>query len=242
MTDVSPNFPRPFTAARLILVPLVLLTACAPLGGIRANGAFNLPSTTKGSIAFTPVEGAANRDPAKPGVVVRAVGAGPRLKSVTLLPDIGDPVAAPVKNGQLDLKSGLKPDTHYVVSAVAAVRKQGASAENDETQTSEFSTAVTPKVVSTTPATIGQGGSVVLTLAPAASSVSIDGPVRGQLGPDGTTITVVPVDFQQGQTYSFSVIARSLKGVVGLPHSATFRTLGAATPSASPAHAGSHHR
>jgi lipoprotein-anchoring transpeptidase ErfK/SrfK len=114
--------------------------------------------------------------------VVRAVGAGARLKSVTLLPDSGDPVAAPVKNGQLDLKSGLKPDTHYVVSAVAAVRRQGASTDNDETQTSEFSTAVTPKVVSTTPSTIGQGQSVVLTLSPAASSVSIDGPVRGQLG------------------------------------------------------------
>ncbi|HXA41724.1 MAG TPA: L,D-transpeptidase family protein [Candidatus Solibacter sp.] len=233
MPDVSARFPRPFTAARLILVSLVLLTACAPLGGIRASG-FSLPSTTKGSIAFTPVDGASNLDPAKTEVVVRAVAAGARLKSVTLLPDSGDPVAAPVKNGQLDLKSGLKPDTHYVVSAVAAVRKQGATSDSDETQTSEFSTAITPKVVSTTPATIGQGQSVVLTLSPAASSVSIDGPVRGQLGPDGTTITVVPVDFQQGQTYSFSVIARSLKGVVGLPQTATFGTLGAATASAYP--------
>src|SRR5258708_15367265 len=121
MTDVSPNFPRPFTAARLILLPLVLLTACAPLCGIRANGAFNLPSTTKGSIAFTPVDGASNLDPAKTEGVVRAVGAGARLKSATLLPHSRHPVPALVKNGQLDLKSGLKPATHYVVTAVPPV-------------------------------------------------------------------------------------------------------------------------
>src|SRR5258708_10447322 len=224
MRDVSANFPRPFTAARLILVALVLLTACAPLGGIRANGAsFNLPSTTKGAIAFTPMDGAANLDPAKTEVVVRAVATGARLKSVTLLPDSGDPVPAPVKNGKLDLKSGLKPDTHYVVSAVAAVRRQGATTDSDQTQTRQFSTAITPKAVSTTPATIGQGQSVVLTLSPAASSVAIDGPVRGQLGPDGTTITVVPVDFQQGQPYTFTILPRTFKGLLRPPHPPPFR-------------------
>src|SRR5258708_23071077 len=145
MTDVSPNFPRPFTAARLILVPLVLLTACAPLDGLRANGAsFNLPSTTKGSIAFTPKDVASNLDPAKTEVVVRAVGAGARLKSVTLLPDSGDPVAAPVKNRQLDLKSGLKPGTHYVVSAGAAAPSHRASTDNSECHTSYCSTPIPP--------------------------------------------------------------------------------------------------
>ena len=195
---------------------------------------FSLPSTTKGDLAFTPVDGAAELDPAKTEVVVRAVGSGAHLKSVTLLPDSGQPVDATIKNGQLDLKSGLKPDTHYVVSAVAAVRKQGASTDTDETQTSEFATATTPKVVSTIPAAIGQGQSVVLTLSPAASSVTIDGPVRGALGPDGTTVTVVPLDFKQGQTYSFSVKARSLKGVAGSPQTASFGTLGAATAAAFP--------
>src|SRR5258708_30683307 len=121
MADVSAIFPRPFTAARLTLVSLVLLTACSPLSGIRAGASFNLPSSTKGSIAFTPVDGAADLNPAKTEVVVRAVGAGARLKSVTLLPDSGDPVPALVKNGQLDLKSGLKPATHYVVTAVPPV-------------------------------------------------------------------------------------------------------------------------
>src|SRR5258708_26297071 len=157
MRDVSANFPRPFTAARLILVALVLLTACAPLGGIRANGAsFNLPSTTKGAIAFTPMDGAANLDPAKTEVVVRAVATGARLKSVTLLPDSGDPVPAPVKNGKLDLKSGLKPDTHYVVSAVAAARRPGATTDSGQTPTRAGSTTLTPPGVTALAAAVGQ--------------------------------------------------------------------------------------
>src|SRR5258708_18416913 len=148
MRDVSANFPRPFTAARLILVALVLFTACAPLGGIRANGAsFNLPSTTKGAIAFTPMDGAANLDPAKTEVVVRAVATGARLKSVTLLPDSGHPLPAPVKNGKLDLKSGLKPDTHYVVSAVAAVRRQGPTPARGPPPTPDLPPPLTPHAV-----------------------------------------------------------------------------------------------
>ena len=225
---------RPHLAARVFLIPLLLLSACAPLGASKSAVQFSLPSTTKGDLAFTPVDGAAELDPAKTEVVVRAVGSGAHLKSVTLLPDSGQAVDATVKNGQLDLKSGLKSDTHYVVSAVAAVRKQGESTDTDETQTSEFSTATTPKVLSTNPTAIGQGQSVVVTLGPAASSVTIDGPVHGQLGPDGTTLTVVPLDFKQGQTYSFSVRAKNLKGVAGSPQTASFSTLGAATAAAYP--------
>jgi lipoprotein-anchoring transpeptidase ErfK/SrfK len=215
------------------LIPVLLLSACAPLG---ANGSvqFRLPSTTRGSLAFTPLDGAAELDPAKTEVVVRAVGAGARLKSVAILPDSGQPLEAPVRNGQLDLTSGLKPDTHYVINAVAAIHRQGQAKDTDETQTSEFSTATTPRVLATNPTAIGQGQSVVLTLSPAASSVAVDGPVRGQLGPDGTTITVVPLDFKQGQTYSFRVTAKNLKGVAGSSQTASFSTLGAATASAFP--------
>src|SRR6202023_1004756 len=67
-----------------------------------------------------------------------------------------------------------------------------------------------------------------------ASRVSVSGPVKSQLGPDGTTVTVVPLEYKQGQTYSFTVTARSLRGIAGSPQAATFTTLPPATAAAYP--------
>jgi lipoprotein-anchoring transpeptidase ErfK/SrfK len=44
----------------------------------------------------------------------------------------------------------------------------------------------------------------------------------------------VPLDFKQGQTYNFSVIAKNLRGVPGAPQPASFSTLGAATAATYP--------
>lgn len=224
--------PRLFAPARLSLagVLLFLLTACSPFG--KAPGAaqrvFNMPSTTKGVVAFTPVEGSTELDPAQTEVVVRAVADGATLRSVTVQADGGEPIAGVMRNGEFHLKGGLKTDAHYTVTAVASVKGQAAAAP-DSTETSTFSTATTPRVVSANPQSIGDGQSVVVALNPPASAVTIDGPVKGQLGPDGTQVTVVPATFQQGQTYTFSVVAKNMKGIAGAPQEVSFTSLPSAT-------------
>jgi lipoprotein-anchoring transpeptidase ErfK/SrfK len=224
---------RPHRGARLSFVFLFLLTACAPFG---ASGAatFTLPSTTKGDVAFTPTDGAAELDPAQTEIVVRSVSPEAHLRSVTVQQQGGPPVSSPIKNGQVNIKRDFKTDARYLITAIATVRHHGSTSESTETQTSTFTTATTPRIVATNPLSIGQGQSIVLTLSPAASRVVVDGPVKGQLGPDGTTVTVVPLQYRQGQTYSFRIIAKSLRGIAGLPQAATFNTLPPATAAAYP--------
>jgi lipoprotein-anchoring transpeptidase ErfK/SrfK len=222
--------PRPFAAVRLCLVvaSLFILGACAPLGKTSgaAQRAFSLPSTTKGAVAFTPVDGATELDPARTEVIVRTVADGATLKSVIIQADGGDPITGTVQAGEYQLKSGLKTDSHYTVTAVAQPRGQGAG---ETTETSTFSTATTPKVASTNPPNIGEGQSVVVALTEPASAIAVDGPVKGQLSPDGTQVTVVPESFQQGQTYKFTLVARNRKGIAGAPQEVTFTSLPAAT-------------
>src|SRR3984893_8544081 len=230
---MSAYLPRPDSRTRLTCLFVFVLTACAPLG---ASGAatITLPSTTKGDVAFTPTDGAAELDPAKTEVVVHSVTPGAHLKSVTLQPEGGLLVGGAVKNGQVNIKRQLKTDARYVVTAIASVRHRGDTSDSIETQTSSFSTATTPRIVSTNPLSIGQGQSIVLTLSPAASRVALSGPVKGQLGPDGTTVTVVPLEYKQGQTYTFTITARSLRGIAGSPQAATFKTMPPATAAAYP--------
>jgi lipoprotein-anchoring transpeptidase ErfK/SrfK len=230
---MSAYLPRPDSAARISCLVIFLLTACAPLGGTGAISA-SLPSTTKGDVAFTPVDGATELDPARTEIVVRTVSPDAHLQSVTVQQQDGAAVDGAIKNGRLDIKRDLKTDAHYVVTAIAVVRHHGDSSDSTETQTSSFSTATTPRIVSTDPLSVGQGQSVVLTLSPAASRVVLSGPVRGQLGPDGTTVTVVPLQYKQGQTYSFTITAKSLRGIAGSPQAATFSTLPPATAAAYP--------
>ena len=230
---MSAYLPRPDSRTRLTCLFVFVLTGCAPLG---ASGAatITLPSTTKGDVAFTPTDGAAELDPAKTEVVVRSVTPDAHLKSVTLQPEGGLLVGGAVKNGQVNIKRQLKTDARYVVTAIASVRHRGDTSDSIETQTSSFSTATTPRIVSTNPLSIGQGQSIVLTLSPAASRVALSGPVKGQLGPDGTTVTVVPLEYKQGQTYTFTITARSLRGIAGSPQAATFKTMPPATAAAYP--------
>jgi lipoprotein-anchoring transpeptidase ErfK/SrfK len=230
---MSALLPRPDSAATLACLLLFLLTACAPLGGTGAAGV-NLPSTTKGDVAFTPTEGAAELDPAKTEVVVRSVSPEAHLKAVAVQQVGGPTVDGAIKNGQVNIKGDFKTDARYLITAIAGVRHRGDTADSTETQTSSFTTATTPRIVSTDPLSIGQGQSIVLTLSPAASGVSLSGPVKGQLGPDGTTVTVVPLEYKQGQRYSFTVTARSLRGIAGSPQAATFNTLPPATVAAYP--------
>ncbi|MEA2684157.1 MAG: hypothetical protein QOK05_2485 [Chloroflexota bacterium] len=229
--------PRPSGTARLCLVAvlLFLLTACSPIGASpgAAQKSFSLPSTTKGAVAFSPVDGSTELDPAQTEVVVRAVAAGSTLRSVVVQADGGEPIAGTMSNGEFHLKHGLKTDARYTVTAVASVKGQAAGAP-DPSETSLFSTATTPKVVSTNPQTIGDGQSVVVALNPAASAITVDGPVKGQLGPDGTQVTVVPATFQQGQAYKFTMVAKNLKGVAGAPQDLSFSSVPAATVDVQP--------
>jgi lipoprotein-anchoring transpeptidase ErfK/SrfK len=229
---MSAYLPRPDSAARFLCLVL-FLSACAPLGGSGA-ASVNLASTIKGSVAFTPTDGAVELDPAKTEIVVRSVSPEAHLKSVTVQLQGGPVVEGAIKNGQVNIRRDLKTDARYLVTAIAAVRHRGDTSDSTETQTSSFSTATTPRIVSTNPLSIGQGQSIVLTLSPAASWVSVSGPVKSQLGPDGTTVTVVPLEYKQGQTYSFTVTARSLRGIAGSPQAATFTTLPPATAAAYP--------
>ncbi|HEV1998346.1 MAG TPA: Ig-like domain-containing protein [Candidatus Dormibacteraeota bacterium] len=231
MTSRSPRrLPARFG---LVAFSLIALSACSPLGkgpsGSAHNG-FSAPSTVKGLIAFTPTDGATELDPAKTEVVVRTIADGATLKSASVQADNGDPVSGVLQGGEFHVKDGLRTDSKYTVTAIAAAAK----GQQDRTETSTFSTATTPKVVSAKPASIGEGQSVVVALAPAAGAITLDGPVKGQLSPDGTQVTVLPDSFQVGQTYKFALVARNLNGVAGSPQSLAFSTLPAATVDFSP--------
>ncbi|MFN2463819.1 MAG: L,D-transpeptidase family protein [Candidatus Dormibacteria bacterium] len=232
MTSRSPRLLSP---ARTCLLTAVLfaLTACGPFGGFAAGSthrSFSLPSTTKGLVAFSPVEGAAELDPRTTQVLVRAMASGAVLRSVSVQADGGATLATGVlRNGEFRLSGGLKTDTRYVVTAVAAVK-----GGTEQTETSSFSTATTPRVVSSSPKTIGDGQSVVVALNPPAAAIDVQGPVKGQLSPDGSTVTVVPADFQLGQTYNFALVARNQRGIAGAPQEVSFSSVPAATVDFSP--------
>ena len=216
--------PRPSARGRLALLSLFALSACAPLGAHTATAPTPtpIPSTVKGLVAFTPLDAATEVDPASP-VTVRAAVGGASLRSVQVQDGTGADVPGVLKGGQFTIKSGLKPDSKYVVTAVASP-KSGA----DDTETSGFSTATTPKVVSASPATIGDGQSVVLTLNPAASAVEVSGPVKSGLSPDGTALTVQPTEYAQGETFAFTLVAKNMKGIAGAPQASSFTSLPAA--------------
>ncbi|MGI8608921.1 MAG: Ig-like domain-containing protein [Candidatus Dormibacteria bacterium] len=194
-----------------------------------AQSGFNAPSTVKGLVAFTPPDGSSELDPARTEVVVRPISDGATLKSATVQAANGDPVSGELQGGEFHFKNGLRTDTRYTVTAVASAKGQA-----ERTETSLFSTATTPKVVSTKPMSIGEGQSVVVALAPAAGAITLDGPVKGQLSPDGTQVTVVPDTYHVGQTYRFGLVARNRNGVAGSPQSLAFSTLPAATVDFSP--------
>gem|GEM_PF-448454 len=211
---------------------LIAVAACSPVGktpsGSAQNG-FGAPGTSKGVLVFTPTDGASELDPAKTEVVVRTVGDGVTLKSALVETDSGVPVSSEVVGGQFHLNSGLRTDARYTVTATAAVRGQP-----DRTETIAFSTATTPRVVSTSPMTIGEGQSVVVAVAPAAGAITLDGPVKGQLSAGGTQVVVTPDTFQAGQTYKFALVASNLSGVAGSSQDLSFSTLPAATVDFSP--------
>ena len=226
---------RPSTLrAVLALTAIGLLSACAPFGKTPAPAAKEvLPSSILGSVSFSPPDGTSELDPAAVHVVVKPAVASARLASVTLQPDGADAYPVPLSQGTLDLKEGFRPDHKYTLTAIASVKaKDGTSV--DETQVSTFSTATTPKIVGTAPAAVGEGQSVVVTLSPAASAVTVDGPVRGELGPDGTTVTVEPTAFKQGTRFAFTLTAKNLKGIQGDPQPAQFESLPAATAGSYP--------
>ena len=230
MTTRSPRLRARFG---LLALTLLSLAACSPLGKAPSGSAqdgFNLPSTTKGPVAFTPTDGASELDPGRLVVIVRAVGAGATLKSASVQADNGDaPAAGAIKGGAFQLNNGLRTDTHYTITAVASVKGQP-----DSTETSSFSTATTPRVVSANPTTIGEGQSVVVALSPPAGAVSIDGPVKGQLSGDGSQVTIQPDAYQVGQTYKFDLVAKNKSGIAGAPQPLSFSTLPAATVDFSP--------
>ena len=180
-------------------------------------------------MAFTPTDGASELDPAKTEVVVRIVADGATLKSALVETDSGVPVGGQLVGGEFHLKSGLRTDARYTVAATAAVKGQ-----LDRTETSTFSTATTPRVVSTNPTSIVEGQSVVVALAPAAGAITLNGPVKGQLSADGTQVTVTPDSYQVGQTYRFALIASNRGGVAGSSQDLTFNTMPAATVDFSP--------
>ncbi|MDQ6747849.1 MAG: hypothetical protein M3010_07085, partial [Candidatus Dormibacteraeota bacterium] len=177
------------------------------------------------------MDGSSELDPAATEVVVRAVGDGVTLKSVTVQPDNAEPLTGSMQGGAYRLRTGLRTDSHYTVTAVTS---SGAPGAGEVTETSAFSTATTPRVTAATPPTIGDGQSVVVALSQPAATISVDGPVKGQLSPDGTQVTVVPATYQQGQTYNFSVTARNRRGIAGSPQPLSFSSAPAATVDISP--------
>ena len=229
---MSAASPRPFLGWRLSLVGLVFVAACSPFGQAAPQGP-STPSTTKGAVAFSPPDGATDLDPARVEVLVRPSGSGAELKSVSVQAEGGYSLPSTLQNGRLSLKDAFKTDSRYVMTATAVVHHKDAPDE-EQTQTSAFQTASTPKIVATNPKSVGQGQSVVLTLEPAAASIVVDGPVKAELAPDGLTVTVVPQSFEQGQTYSFRIKAKSKSGVEGEPQAASFNTLAPGTASVYP--------
>ncbi|HEV3232226.1 MAG TPA: L,D-transpeptidase family protein [Candidatus Dormibacteraeota bacterium] len=231
---------RALSRVALPLLSLVLLAACSPVGASTpaprpTPSPSPLPSSVVGSISFSPPADATAVDPGVP-VVITAATAGATLTSVTVTPDGGSPLAGDLSGSAYTVKAGsLAPDARYTVTAVAEVRQAAGAAPVEDSETSHFSTVTTPRVTALTPATIGDGQSVVLTLSEAASAIDVSGPVKASLGPDGTTVTVVPATYAQGQSYAFTLIARNLKGIAGAPQKQTFATLGAATAYAYPA-------
>jgi len=93
------------SVVRLSFVSLLLLSACAPFGaGGTAGVTFNLPSTTKGSLAFTPRDGAVELDPARTEIVVRTVSSDAHLTSVKVQQDGGPVIDGSIKKGQVNIK------------------------------------------------------------------------------------------------------------------------------------------
>ena len=216
----------------LIAVAVVaVLGGCGPALSVR-NPLLSLPSSTSGAVTFSPPSGATEVDPIA-AVVVRPADQSGEITRVTLEED-GAGQLAPVHEGNLyALRSGLKPDRKYTVTASATIRKKG-SPDQHETQTSTFSTATTPKIVATTPDTVGSGQAVTLSLLPAAGAIQVTGEVTATLAPDGLTVTVLPKQYIQGNSYYFSLVARSLKGISGATQAAHFSSLDAATALAFP--------
>jgi lipoprotein-anchoring transpeptidase ErfK/SrfK len=222
------------------LLPILLLSACTPVLGAGAGQARPKPSPTPlpqsvaGSIAFSPPADATGVALDQP-VEIRPAVKGAVLSSVTVAQDGGPSLTGALGGGVYTVKAGqLQPDAHYTVTAIAMVSQAGGAAPAEDDETAHFATVTTPRVTGLTPSTIGEGGSVVLTLSQAAASIDVSGPVKASLGPDGKTVTVVPDQYQQGQTYSFTLTAKSQDGVVGAAQSESFGTLGAATASAYP--------
>ena len=229
---MSAGSPRPFLGVRPILLGLVLVTACAPFGQSKTATPVAPEGTVKGNIVFLPADTSSELDPAKTEVKVKPLNSNTELKTVTVKSGAGNDVAVTIQNGAASLKGELSTDSHYTVNATATVHHQGAADEPDS-ETTAFSTATTPKIVATNPSSVGKGQPVVLTLSPAASDISVDGPVDSQLAPDGLTVTVLPKPYTQGQTYSLTVVAKNKAGIAGTPQQVSFNTLPPGTAAAS---------
>jgi hypothetical protein len=222
----------PGRAARgaLLILFALSVSACAPFALTQParSALFGLQSSVKGLIAFSPPSDATDVDP-KAIVAVRAARTDAVLKSVTVQNSTGEALPVKREGDFYTVRQGLQPDSKYTVTALATPKLAPGGAPQDDTETSSFATATTPKVTALTPGSIGVTGSVTISLTPAASAISVDGPVRAILGPDGTTVTVVPKNYEQGQKVDFAIIAKNAHGVASLPQAESFTTLPPAT-------------
>jgi lipoprotein-anchoring transpeptidase ErfK/SrfK len=190
--------------------------------------------TVKGAAAFTPGPGATEIDPSHP-VVVRAVSSDAELVRVTLKQGDGARLSGKLERQRFVAEGVLRPDTTYTVTATVRLPgKDGDVAKSERTSSSTFSTATTPKIASVTPPEVGPDQPVTVALSVPAKEVRAEGPVTSRLSPDGSTVQVLPVRYEQGSTYEFALTATSLGGVVGGAQTARFQSLPPATAQASP--------
>jgi lipoprotein-anchoring transpeptidase ErfK/SrfK len=232
-----PAVGRP-TRVVLALLLVGLVSACsllpARVGGPRAVVPSPLPTSIVGDISFSPPTGASDIDPSAL-VVVKSANSDGVLKTVTVTQDGGPSLDGQIDHGVFTMGKGLVPDATYTITATITVKtQQPGLSQLDQQQTSNFATVTTPKVVSLQPAIIGPDQSTVLALSQPARDINVIGAIKAELGPDGTTVTAVPQTYEQGRTYDFSLVTRSLKGFSSAPQGVSFKTLGAATSYAYP--------
>jgi lipoprotein-anchoring transpeptidase ErfK/SrfK len=199
-------------------------------------GSPSLPRTVRGPVAFSPPSGAAEVDPSQP-VVVETLSAGTTLRHVTLRQQDGRVLAGRLEAHRFVARGVLQPDATYTVTATAAVPGRGPEGSlqtREQTESSTFVTATTPRVTSVNPPVVGPGQPVVAALTAPASAVDVDGPVAARLSPDRTSVEVTPTAYEQGTTYRFTVTARNARGIAGSPQDASFATFPPATAAVSP--------
>lgn len=221
-------------AALCVLTSGCALRASAGRSGQPPNVA-KMPHSTLGALLFAPPQASTSVALDQP-VLVQTPYSDARLQAVTVTDADGVVLHGSLSQRTFALAGGLRPDSHYTVTATVALPQDGASpgAVAQQTQVVTFSTVTTPQILSVTPTALAPAQPAVVMLDTPASDVQVQGPARAQLNPGGMSVSLYPQGYQPGVAYPVTVTLTSLAGTAGLGHGIRLVALGGPKLSGSP--------